>query len=71
MELKISLFKVLEILENENLVKEKNIEDRDIKYISFDSRDIKENTLFFCKGANYKEEYLTASINNRSCLLYI
>ncbi|WP_282926490.1 Mur ligase family protein [Helcococcus kunzii] len=29
-----------------------------IENISYDSRDVQENTLFFCKGLNFKDEYL-------------
>lgn len=28
-------------------------------YLSFDTRDIRKNTLFFCKGAHFKAEYLS------------
>lgn len=28
------------------------------EYLSFDTRDIRKNTLFFCKGAHFKAEYL-------------
>ncbi len=30
----------------------------EIEYISYNSQDIKANTLFFCKGAHFKPEYL-------------
>lgn len=36
----------------------------DIDYISYDSRDIKKNTLFICKGTLFKEEYLKSAIDN-------
>ncbi|MGL4484958.1 MAG: Mur ligase family protein, partial [Anaerovoracaceae bacterium] len=36
--------------------------DLNIQYISYDSNDIKKNTLFICKGAHFKEEYLIAAI---------
>lgn len=63
MTLEIKYSKVFEILKNENiLVESKQIGASNINYISYDSRDIKENTLFFCKGKNYKEEYLRKSI---------
>jgi UDP-N-acetylmuramyl-tripeptide synthetase len=56
--------KVIEILKNNNLLIEyNNLFDKEIEYISYDSRDIKENTMFFCKGKNYKKEYLFDSIN--------
>ncbi|MBR1883698.1 MAG: UDP-N-acetylmuramyl-tripeptide synthetase [Clostridia bacterium] len=70
MDLEMSLTKILHLLENENLVVEKSIEEKKINYLSFDSRDIKENTLFFCKGVNYKEEYLSIAIS-RGAVAYI
>ena len=33
-------------------------EEREIGYLSYDSRDLGEDTLFVCKGAAFKEEYL-------------
>ncbi|MDO1604969.1 UDP-N-acetylmuramoyl-L-alanyl-D-glutamate--2,6-diaminopimelate ligase [Lactobacillus sp. YT155] len=38
---------------NENLVND---------YISYNSKDIKENTMFFCKGMSFKKEYLQEAI---------
>ena len=70
MDLEMSLTKILHLLENENLVVEKSIEEKKINYLSFDSRDIKENTLFFCKGVNFKEEYLSIAIS-RGAVAYI
>ena len=32
--------------------------------ITYDSRDIKENTLFFCKGANFHLSYLEQAIKD-------
>ena len=39
---------------------EKNL---DIKYISYDSRDLKKDNLFVCKGVEFKKEYLLDSID--------
>ncbi len=68
----ITADKVYEILYKENMVKESNIKNviNKIEYISHDSRDIKQNALFFCKGRNYKEEYLSSAINN-GAIMYI
>ena len=33
-----------------------------IRYISYDSKDVKEGTLFICKGLNFKREYLSEAI---------
>lgn len=45
-------------------------DDLEIKHISYDSRDILKNTLFFCKGANYKEEYLFSALD-KGAVAYI
>jgi len=34
-----------------------------IENISYNSREITENTLFFCKGAHFKEQFLRDAIN--------
>ncbi|MEG1705026.1 MAG: UDP-N-acetylmuramoyl-L-alanyl-D-glutamate--2,6-diaminopimelate ligase [Clostridia bacterium] len=71
MKLEIKYSKIYEILKNENiLVESKQTVANNINYISYDSRDIKENTLFFCKGKNYKEEYLKVAIEKGS-VVYI
>lgn len=61
-ELRLSLNKVKDILLENKLLIECNINDESIDYISCDSRDIKDNTLFLCKGAYFKEEYLKSAI---------
>lgn len=38
-------------------------ENAEIGYISYNSRDIKENTLFLCKGAHFKEQFLCDALN--------
>lgn len=41
--------------------------DRKISYVTYDSREVKEGTLFICKGAAFKPEYLKNSINDGAC----
>lgn len=61
----ITLEKVIRSLDNKKILKEKNcINTTEIEFISYDSRNIKQNTLFFCKGEHYKTEYLEQAINN-------
>ena len=36
--------------------------NNNFKYLSYNSKDIKENTLFFCKGENFKKKYLKEAI---------
>lgn len=57
---------IYEILDRENIIKDSNIKDviAGIEYISSDSRDVEQNTLFFCKGEHYKQEYLNQAIQN-------
>ena len=38
--------------------------DLNFNYLSHSSKDIKENTLFICKGITFKKEYLEEAINN-------
>ena len=64
--LKITYNKILDLLSRNNLLTEHNIKDcdlsKEIEFISDDSRNISENTLFFCKMARFKTEYLTDAI---------
>lgn len=63
----MKLIEAIELLKNDNiLVDYKLKEDEEVKYISYNSKDIEANTLFFCKGKNYKEEYLMESIKKGS-----
>ena len=55
----------IEKLSAEGLIKEKKITNtNDIEFISYNSRDIKKNTLFICKGAHFKAEYLSSAIES-------
>ena len=55
---------IVTLLKNNNLLKDCTNVDLDINDISYDSRSIKENTLFVCKGLGFKEDYLNDSIKN-------
>ncbi|MCL2774716.1 MAG: UDP-N-acetylmuramoyl-L-alanyl-D-glutamate--2,6-diaminopimelate ligase [Oscillospiraceae bacterium] len=61
---KISYKKIIDVLSENNLLVEHNIKnlDEEIEFISYNSMDIVKNTLFFCKGAHFKEEYLFDAI---------
>ena len=56
----------LKILKKENLLISsyipENIKNEDVLNISYNSKDIKENTLFVCKGIKYKPNYLEEAI---------
>ena len=64
--LKISYKKILEILTQNNLLVEHNIKNsnlnEEIEFISDNSQNIVKNTLFFCKGLGFKEEYLIDAV---------
>lgn len=54
----------IELLKKNNNLIENSSNDLEIENISYDSRDISEKTLFFCKGLNFKDEYLVDAKNN-------
>ena len=57
--MKYTLGEYLDILEKNSLVSDKNINaNQVISHVSYNSRDIKPDTLFICKGAHFKDEYL-------------
>ena len=58
--------KIINILKDNNLLKDYTNIDLNIKNISYDSNDIKENTLFVCKGFTFKEEYLSDAIEKKA-----
>ena len=58
--------KIITILKEQNLLKEYTEIDLNINNISYNSNEIKENTLFVCKGFSFKEEYLNDAINNKA-----
>lgn len=55
----------LKELEKENLVREAFIPDMEekVKYLTYNSKDIEKNSLFVCKGAAFKQEYLEMAVN--------
>ncbi len=55
---------IINILKDNNLLKEYTNIDLNIENISYNSNDIKENTLFVCKGFTFKEEYLNDAIKS-------
>ena len=62
---------IKKILDENKLLKIFNIiENHDVQYISCDSRDIKNHSVFFCKGNNFKSEYLENAIQ-RGTICYI
>ena len=64
--MKKSLLDFLELLKNNNLIVEYDIPEdilnRNVDYISYNSIDVIEGTLFICKGLNFREQYLDDAI---------
>ena len=62
------LKKYIEILENDNLILSTDLKDlsldTEIKNIEDNSKNVDLDTLFICKGLNYKPEYLDSAIKN-------
>lgn len=56
--------KIIKILKENNLLKEYKNTINDIKNITYNSKEVKNNTLFICKGYSFKKEYLNEAINN-------
>lgn len=54
-------------LEKAGLVRESNIGEENVEYISYNSNDVRENTLFICKGAHFKLEYLKSAEEKGAC----
>lgn len=55
----------IELLKKHNLLKEVSVADdtKKIDYISYNSRDVRNNTLFFCKGIKFKPQYLQDAVD--------
>lgn len=71
----LTLEKVSEILLQNDLLKEmitptgwhltsKNLPKKEFKTVTYDSRKVDNNSLFFCKGLNFKVEYLISALEN-------
>ena len=57
---------IINELKKYDLVKDYTKTNLNIENISYDSRDIKENTLFICKGFRFKDEYLNDAIEKKA-----
>ncbi|HHU53871.1 MAG TPA: UDP-N-acetylmuramyl-tripeptide synthetase [Clostridiaceae bacterium] len=49
---------LLNVLKAKQLLIDSNVINTSVKKITFDSRQVEPGTLFFCKGANFKKQYL-------------
>lgn len=62
--IKENLLKELITAENWQLTLPDSFANRLVKDVSYDSRKVTSDTLFFCKGLNFKEEYLAQAIQS-------
>ena len=53
---------VIEKLKEYDLLVSNDDFDGEFSYVSYDSNDVKEGTLFICKGVTFKKEYLESAI---------
>ena len=60
------LRKYIDALQEEKIYLEDNLSDelrnRSVEIFTYDSREVKDNTLFLCKGANFKSEFLEKAL---------
>ncbi len=55
----------IKLFENNGISVEAHCDaEKPVGYISYDSKDIKPDTLFLCKGAHFKPEYLAEAVKN-------
>lgn len=57
---------IVEILRENELLVEAKDQELEIEDINYDSRNVKKNTLFFCKGAHFEVKYLEVAINREA-----
>ena len=61
------------LLHNKNMLKQSElgtVEDITIENLTYDSRSVTTNTLFICKGAAFREEYLQEAVS-RGAVAYV
>ena len=55
-------------LKSRGLVKEANLDEKArVQHISYNSKDVQPGTLFICKGAHFKTEYLKGAVDAGAC----
>ena len=59
-------------LNKENLIVKQNIPeeilDKNISFVTYNSKDVEQNSLFVCKGDSFKKDYLEDAIKNGACV---
>lgn len=66
----MNIDKIVLLLKENNLLIKSNVLDMNFNYLSYNSNDVEPNTLFICKGVNFKKEYLEESIK-KGVICYI
>ena len=65
---KYTVEEYLELLENEGLLVDgfecENIKDKVVNLVSYNSKEVENDTLFIVKGVTFKAEYLKEAIEN-------
>ena len=65
---KYNVKEYIELLKQEDILKEtidcEKIMDKQVDLVSYNSKEVQENTLFVVKGALFKNEYLKEAIDN-------
>ena len=63
----MKLNNIIDKLKEYDLIVSYDMDDIDFSYVSYDSNDVLDNTLFVCKGVSFKKEYLEAAISKGVC----
>ncbi len=65
---KYTVKEYIKLLEEEGLLKEQinceEIQEKEVSLVSYNSKEVEENTLFVVKGVTFKDEYLIEAIEN-------
>jgi len=65
---KNKLINYINELKKENLLLKENIskelKEKEINNVTYDSRAVEDNTLFLCKGSKFKIEYLESALKS-------
>ncbi|WP_103981445.1 Mur ligase family protein [Helcococcus massiliensis] len=62
-----SFLEIVDLLKSKDVLVEYTDQDLEIKDITYDSRQVEQNTLFFAKGLHFKEEYLQSAKDLGAC----
>ena len=66
----MNLYEYIKLFESSGITVESNCENLPISYVSCNSKDVRPGTLFICKGAHFKSEYLDMA-REKGAIAYI